>query len=192
MNRISVGRKRGSICYRRRVRWESWPWAGIGFDHKLDVTSCSISQSCKLSGVSNQPENLSVVGRQGLYKVSLASRGEKTRLPVGYCWQQDRLTFLDIFWSTFSQKNLHTLLVCKIQGYITTKELWWLFQGRTEIPLHQKPLPEIFGFHLLGCISSSFFLAPLNKRTYFVRIENALAELLSVAIPTQNGFFNIC
>ena len=55
------------------------------FDHKLDVTSCNISQSCRLSGVSNQAERLSVVGRQGLFKVSLAStilfRGERQD-----CW----------------------------------------------------------------------------------------------------------
>ena len=37
-----------------------------------------------------------------------------------------------------------------------------------------------------------FLLSPLNKTTYFVRIENASAELLCVAIPTQNGFLNPC
>ena len=56
----------------------------------------------------------------------------------------------------------------------------------------KKTFPEIFGFHLRGCISCSFFLAPLHKTTYFVQIESALAELLSVVIQTQSGYLILC
>ena len=56
----------------------------------------------------------------------------------------------------------------------------------------KKTFPEIFGFHLPGCISCSFFLAPLHKTTYFVQIESALAELLSVLIQTQSGYLILC
>ena len=51
--------------------------------------------------------------------------------------------------------------------YITTKELWWLFQGRTEIPWHQKTAPRNIRFPSPWLYFMLFFLGPTPQNNIF-------------------------
>lgn len=137
-------------------------------------------------------QSLSVVGRQGLLQsVCVVSLGEKDKFAVAarLIVVGRRLVLLtNLSWTYSDQLILEPtnlfpesefscqdscicvpLLVCVslLLHTLPPRNSDDCFRAAQKYLGIKKRLPEIFGFHLLGCISCFFFLPPLHKTTYF-------------------------